>query len=84
MNEPMKITDKMKERKERKISEMVDRVNKDIQYAVERKWNSVCFAFNKSDEYYLEVRTKFEKAGYKIVPTGYLNGAWQRTEDIVW
>ena len=42
MNEPMKITDEMKERKEKKISEMIDRVNKDIQFAVNRKQNSVC------------------------------------------
>lgn len=84
MNEPMKITDEMKERKERKISEMIDRVNKDIQFAINRKQNSVCFAFDQTDEYYFEVKTKFENAGYKIVPTGYLNGVWQRTEDIVW
>lgn len=29
MNEPMKITDEMKEIKEKKISEMIDRVNKE-------------------------------------------------------
>ena len=34
MNEPMKITDEMKERKEKKISEMIDRVNKDIKRAL--------------------------------------------------
>ena len=84
MSEPMKITDEMRERKEKKISEMVDRVNKDIQFAVNRKQNSVCFAFDKTDEYYFEVRAKFENAGYKIVPTGYINGIWQRTEDITW
>ena len=84
MSEPMKITDEMKERKEKKISEMVDRVNKDIQFAVNRKQNSACFAFDKTDEYYFEVRAKFENAGYKIVSTGYINGIWQRTEDITW
>ena len=30
----MKITDEMKERKEKKISEMIDRVNKDIKRAL--------------------------------------------------
>ena len=80
----MKITDEMKERKEKKISQMIDRVNRDIQYAVERKQNSACFAFDKSDEFYFEVRTKFENSGYKIIPTGYINGVWQRTEDITW
>ena len=84
MSEPMKITDEMRERQEKKISEMVDRVNKDIQFAVNRKQNSVCFAFDARDEYYFEVRAKFESVGYKIVPTGYINGVWQRTEDITW
>lgn len=84
MSEPMKITDKMKERKAKKISQMIDRVNRDIQYAVERKQNSTCFAFDKSDEFYFEVRAKFENSGYKIIPTGYINGVWQRTEDITW
>lgn len=84
MSEPMKITDEMKERKEKRISQMIDRVNKDIKMAVSRKQNSTCFAFDKTDEYYFEVRTKFENCGYKIVPTGYINGVWQRTEDITW
>ena len=60
MNEPMKITGEMKERKEKKISEMIDRVNKDIQFAVNRKQNSVCFAFDKTDEYG-EVIKNFEE-----------------------
>lgn len=84
MNEPIKITDEMKARKEKKISEMIERVNKDIQFAVSRKQNSACFAFDNTDEYYFEVREKFEHAGYKIIPTGYINGIWQRTEDITW
>ena len=43
-----------------------------------------CFAFDASDEYYFEVKKKFLDCGYKIVPTGYLNGVYQRTEDITW
>ena len=84
MNEPMKITDEMKERKDKKISQMIDRVNRDIQFAVEKKQNSTCFAFDKTDEYHFEVRAKFENPGNKIVSPGYLNGIWQRTEDITW
>ena len=80
----MKITNEMKMRKEERSSQMVDRVNKDIQYAVSRKQNSACFAFDNSDEYYFEVKKKFLDCGYKIVPTGYLNGVYQRTEDITW
>ena len=84
MSEPMKITGEMRDRKEERISQMVDRVNKDIQYAVSRKQNSACFAFDKSDEFYFEVKKKFLDCGYKIVPTGYLNGVYKRTEDITW
>ena len=80
----MKITNEMKRRKEERISQMVERVNKDIQYAVNRKQNSACFAFDVSDEFYFEVKKKFLDYGYKIVPTGYLNGVYQRTEDITW
>ena len=74
----------MRDRKEERISQMIDRVNKDIKLAVERKQNSACFAFDKSDEFYFEVKKKFLDYGYKIVPTGYLNGVYQRTEDITW
>ena len=84
MSEPMKITNEMKRKKEERISQMVERVNKDIQYAVSRKQNSACFAFDASDEFYFEVKKKFLDYGYKIVPTGYLNGIYQRTEDITW
>ena len=84
MNEPMKITKEMRDRKGERISQMVDRVNKDIKMAVERKQNSACFAFDKNDEFYFEVKKKFLDSGYKIVPTGYLNGVYQRTEDITW
>ena len=84
MSEPMKITGEMRDRKEERISQMIDRVNKDIQYAVSRKQNSACFAFDRNDEYYFEVKKKFLDYGYKIVPTGYLNGVYQRTEDITW
>ena len=84
MSEPMKITKEMRDRKEERISQMVDRVNKDIKYAVSRNQNSACFAFDKSDEFYFEVKKKFLDSGYKIVPTGWINGVYQRTEDITW
>ena len=84
MTEPIMITEEMKERKNKRISEMIKRVNSDIKYAVEYNYSSTCFAYDPSDEYYSEVREKFERCGYKIKPTGYINGVWQRTEDIVW
>ena len=84
MTEPMMITEEMKERTNKRLAEMIERVNKDIKYAVEHNLNSTCFAYDSSDEYYSEVRERFEHCGYKIKPTGYINGVWQRTEDIVW
>ena len=37
MNEPMKITKEMRDRREERISQMIDRANKDIKLAVSRK-----------------------------------------------
>ena len=31
-----------------------------------------------------EVKQEFIRHGYTFVPTGYVGGVWQRTEDICW
>lgn len=36
------------------------------------------------DDYSGEIKNKFTNAGYIIKPTGYVNGVWQRSEDICW
>ena len=36
------------------------------------------------DDYKEEVKTRFQRAGYIIKPTGYIGGVWQLTEDICW
>ena len=36
------------------------------------------------DNYKNEVREKFRRAGYTVKPTGYIGGAWQDSETIVW
>lgn len=84
MVEPMKITDEMRNSKQKKIDELVEIVNDRIRYAVEQGRHEACFAIDKHDTYYHEVRKMFEERGYKIKPTGYIGGVWQETEDIYW
>ena len=31
-----------------------------------------------------EVKSEFQKHGYRFEPTGYIGGVWQRTENICW
>lgn len=82
--EPMKITDEMRNSKQKKIDELVEIVNDRIHYAVEHGRYEACFAINKDNTYYRDVRRMFEEQGYKIKPTGYIGGVWQETEDIYW
>ena len=84
MSEPMMITQGMKDDRERKVSEIIDRINERIKYAVGQGWNDATFCCDKDSPFYTEVRQKFEKAGYTIKPTGYVGGVWQLTEDICW
>lgn len=84
MVEPMMITQGMKDDRERKVSEIIDKINKRIEYAVGQGWNSACFNCSKDSPFYTEVRKKFEDVGYTIKPTGYIGGVWQLTEDICW
>lgn len=84
MAEPMKITNEMRNSKQKKIDELVEMVNDRIRYAVKYGRHEACFAINKDDTYYHDVRRMFEEQGYKIKPTGYIGGVWQETEDIYW
>ena len=34
--------------------------------------------------YYWEIRRKYEAAGYRVAPTGYIDGVYQRTERLYW
>ena len=36
------------------------------------------------EDYFEEVKAKYESVGYVIKPTGYIGGVWQRTMDIIW
>lgn len=84
MVEPMKITNEMRNSKQKKIDELVEIVNDRIRYAVEHGRHEACFAINKDNTYYRDIRRVFEEQGYKIKPTGYIGGVWQETEDIYW
>lgn len=84
MTEPLKISDKMKESRQEKISRAVERQNAIISRAIGNGKTETCFELDKSDALYSDVRNIFEKAGYTIKPTGYIGGVWQLTEDICW
>ena len=88
MVEAMAITKEMRESRQRKVDLIVSKINADIKRAVEAGRNSTYFDCDKDDtrteDFYDEVRTIFEKAGYTIRPTGYYGGVWQRTEHIQW
>lgn len=84
MVEPLKITKEMVDMKQKRIDNEVTRQNKAIKHAIEQNRTSCVFYLDKDAELYSEVRTIFERAGYKIKPTGYIGGVWQLTENICW
>lgn len=88
MSSPMTITEEMMNSREKRVDEIVETVNRGIRRAVEQGSHSCYFACSKDSyseiPFYEEVRSRFERAGYRIEPTGYIGGVWQRTEHIVW
>lgn len=88
MVEPVMISKEMTESRETKVDALVSRCNRKIQEAAKQGLHRTIFLCDKDDlsegPFYAEVRAKFEKAGYCIVPTGYNGGVWQLTEDIEW
>ena len=85
---PMKITDEMKKSRKKNVDSIIENVNRHIANAVANGRHECCFACDKDNyaesPFYDEARSRFEEAGYRIEPTGYINGVWQRTENIVW
>lgn len=49
-----------------------------------RGYRKAFFPIDKSDVDYEYFRALYEANGYRIVPTGYIGGVWQLTEDICW
>ena len=85
MTEPLMITREMRDSRAEKVSKIIENINRDIKRASEKGLHECYFACSK-DNYSSTVYKKSEKdwADYRIKPTGYIDGAWQRTEHIEW
>lgn len=88
MTEPLKITTEMRTGRAKRVDELIAHTNENIKRAAEQGKHRCFFPVDKECEseapFYAEVKRKFEAAGYRIVPTGYNSGVWQKTEDIEW
>lgn len=42
------------------------------------------FQYYRWDDYVSVIKSRFQRAGYTIKPTGYIGNVWQRTEHIHW
>lgn len=82
----IEITNEMKKHRAERLAYVERKVDKQIEFANELGQNRRLFDCSKDGDadVYDEIREKYEKAGYKIVPTGYSGGVWQKTEDICW
>lgn len=88
MTEPMMITENMRNDRAEKVSKIIENINRNIKRASDQGLHECYFACSKDSyseaPFYKEVREKFESYGYRIKPTGYIGGVWQRTEHIEW
>ena len=85
--DPIKITEEMKSNKQRRIDKAVMRQNELIKSAVEHGRHKTivdCYDTVEDGDLFPEIKRIFEKAGYKIQPTGFIGGIRQRTMDICW
>lgn len=82
----IEITKEMKDISRKRMAEVEIKVDNQIRRAIERGENQAYFAcdIDGDSDVYSEIRAKYEKAGYRIVPTGYIGGVRQRTEHICW
>jgi hypothetical protein len=82
----VEITNEMRNQKKERIEKIEAKVDECIRKAVKNGTNGCYFPCDKEGDadVYDEVRSKYERAGYKIKPTGYIGGVWQKTEDIYW
>ena len=82
----LEITNEMKNMRAERIAKIEKQIDERIERAVKNKETSCYFPCDKDGhkDIYDEIRSKYEKAGYKIKPTGYIGGVWQLTEDICW
>ena len=87
MVKPMPITEEMRKNRQKRLDMAIAKQNYAIQWAVEcgRDETTVeCYGTVSDGDLYEDVKAAFEKAGYKIRPTGYVGGVWQKTMTIYW
>ena len=82
----IEITQEMRNIHAKRVAEVESMVDGRILMAVERGENVAIFGCNRDEhaDVYDEIREKYERAGYRIKPTGFIRGVWKRTEDICW
>lgn len=82
----IKITDKMRTVKQKRIEEVCNKVDRQIKMAVSANKNYCLFVcdMDADADVYDEVKQMYQAEGYKIVPYGYSGGVWQRAENICW
>lgn len=80
----VKITTEMRNNSKEQINNICKKIDKSIQYSVDRGYCKACFDCDKDDPHYQTIRKMYEDEGYTIKPTGYIGGVWQLTEDICW
>ena len=82
----IEITNEMKNLRAKRIASVEEKIDRRIQSAVTNGQTECYFPCDKDSDkdVYDEIRSKYERAGYKIKPTGYIGGVWQLTEHICW
>lgn len=82
----VEITNEMKNARAKRIAEVEAKVDAQIKLGIEYGQTCRVFCCDKEADadVYDEIRAKYERAGYKIVPSGYCGGVWQRSEHICW
>ena len=82
----IKITDEMRNMKQKRIEEVCNKVDIQIKLAVSENKNYCLFAcdMDVDCDVYDEVKQMYQAEGYKIVPYGYSGGVRQRVENICW
>ena len=82
----VEITSDMKNATAIRMAKIEEEIDRNIRKAAEKGENRCYFPCDKDRDIdvYDEIRSKYERAGYKIKPTGYIGGVYQKTEHIYW
>lgn len=80
----IKITDEMRNASRRELHELENRTDREITRAAERGENKAVFPLDDTDPRFSELKTLYERNGYKIVPVGIIGGVRQRDYFIMW